>query len=255
MKVEKKNFLIDMDGVLVHGRRMIPGADKFIETLKTKEIKFLILTNNSIYTPIDLAHRLQVTGINVEEKQIFTSAMATANFMHLQKPKGNAFVIGESGLNVAIHNIGYILTPDNPDFVVLGETFDYNLHQVTKAVRLIMDGAPFLATNPDPTGPSTDGISPACGAMAALIERASGRSPFFLGKPNPFMIRSSLNYLGVHSENTVMIGDRMDTDILSGIQSGMETILVLTGVTNMKMLEDFPYRPNHIIKSIAEIEV
>jgi NagD protein len=255
MKVEKKNFLIDMDGVLVHGRRLIPGADTFINNLKARGIKFLILTNNSIYTPIDLAHRLQVTGIDVQEEQIFTSAMATANFMHLQKPNGSAFVIGESGLNVAIHNIGYILTPEKPDFVVLGETFDYNLHQVTKAVQLIIDGARFLATNPDPTGPSTDGITPACGAMAALIEKASGKSPFFLGKPNPFMIRSSLNYLGVHSENTVMIGDRMDTDILSGIQSGMDTILVLSGVTTMKMLDNFPYHPNQIVKSIAEIEV
>jgi len=255
MKIEQKSFLIDMDGVLVHGRRLIPGADTFISNLKAKEIKFLILTNNSIYTPIDLAHRLQVIGVDVEEKQIFTSAMATANFMHLQKPNGNAFVIGESGLTVAIHNIGYILTPDNPDFVVLGETFDYNLHQVTKAVQLVIAGARFLATNPDPTGPSTDGIAPACGAMAALIEKASGKTPFFLGKPNPFMIRSCLNYLGVHSENTVMIGDRMDTDILSGIQSGMDTILVLSGVTTLKMLDSFPYRPNQIVKSIAEIEV
>ena len=175
--------------------------------------------------------------------------------MRLQKEKGNAFVIGESGLNVAIHNAGYILTPDKPDFVVLGETFDYNFHQVTKAVQLIREGARFLATNPDPTGPTEDGIAPACGAMAALIEKASGKSPFFLGKPNPFMIRSSLNFLGVHSENTVMVGDRMDTDILSGIESGMDTILVLSGVTNLKMVDDFPYSPNQIVKSVAEIEV
>jgi NagD protein len=255
MKVEKKNFLIDMDGVLIHGKKLIPGADTFINNLKAKKIKFLILTNNSIYTPIDLAHRLQVTGIDVEKNNIFTSAMATANFMKLQKEKGNAFVIGESGLNVAIHNAGYILTPEKPDFVVLGETFDYNFHQVTKAVQLIREGARFLATNPDPTGPTEDGIAPACGAMAALIERASGKSPFFLGKPNPFMIRSSLNFLGVHSENTVMVGDRMDTDILAGIESGMDTILVLSGVTTLKMLDDFPYAPNQIAKSVADIEV
>ncbi len=255
MKVEKKNFLIDMDGVLIHGKKLIPGADTFINNLKAKKIKFLILTNNSIYTPIDLAHRLQVTGIDVEKSNIFTSAMATANFMKLQKEKGNAFVIGESGLNVAIHNAGYILTPDKPDFVVLGETFDYNFHQVTKAVQLIREGSRFLATNPDPTGPTENGIVPACGAMAALIERASGKSPFFLGKPNPFMIRSSLNFLGVHSENTVMVGDRMDTDILAGIESGMDTILVLSGVTTMKMLDDFPYAPNQIVKSVADIEV
>jgi len=255
MKIEHKSFLIDMDGVLVHGRKMVPGADKFINNLKAKKIKFLVLTNNSIYTPIDLAHRLQVTGIDVDKDQIFTSAMATAAFMKMQKPGGNAFVIGESGLNVAIHNAGYILTPEKPDFVVLGETFDYNFHQVTKAVRLILGGARFLATNPDPTGPSTDGIVPACGAMATLIEKASGQNPFFLGKPNPFMIRTALNFLGVHSENTVMIGDRMDTDILSGIQSGMYTILVLSGVTDLKMLDNFPYQPNQIVKSIADIEV
>lgn len=255
MKIERKSFLIDMDGVLVHGRKLVPGADKFIASLNTKKIKYLVLTNNSIYTPIDLAHRLQVTGIDVDKDQIFTSAMATAAFMKMQKPNGNAFVIGESGLNVAIHNAGYILTPEKPDFVVLGETFDYNFHQVTKAVRLILDGARFLATNPDPTGPSTDGIVPACGSMATLIETASGKSPFFLGKPNPFMIRTALNYLGVHSENTVMIGDRMDTDILSGIQSGMDTILVLSGVTDMKMIDDYPYQPNFIVKSIADIEV
>jgi NagD protein len=255
MKVEKKSFLIDMDGVLIHGKKLIPGADEFINSLKAKEIKFLILTNNSIYTPIDLAHRLQVTGLDVEKSNIFTSAMATASFMKLQKEKGNAFVIGESGLNVAIHNAGYILTPEKPDFVVLGETFDYNFHQVTKAVQLILEGARFLATNPDPTGPTENGIAPACGAMAALIEKASGKSPFFLGKPNPFMIRASLNFLGVHSENTIMIGDRMDTDILSGIQSGMETILVLSGVTNIKMVDDYPYRPNQIVRSVAEIEI
>jgi NagD protein len=253
--MQKKNYLIDMDGVLVHGKKMVPGADAFIETLKSNEIKYLVLTNNSIYTPIDLAHRLKTTGLEIDAEQIFTSAMATAAFMKSQKESGNAFVIGESGLNVAIHNTGYILTPESPDFVVLGETFDYNFHQVTKAVRLIIEGASFLATNPDPTGPSEAGVVPACGAMAALIEKASGHSPFYCGKPNPFMIRSALNYLGVHSENTVMIGDRMDTDIVAGIQTGMETILVLTGMTTLKMIRRFPFRPTHVVKSIAEVEI
>ena len=251
----KKNYLIDMDGVLVHGKRMIPGADTFIESLKKKEIKFLVLTNNSIYTQIDLAHRLQSNGLDISADQIFTSALATASFMKFQKEKGSAFVIGESGLNVAIHNIGYILTDEDPDFVVLGETFDYNFRQVTKAVRLILEGASFIATNPDPTGPSEKGITPACGAMAALIEKASSRTPFYCGKPSPFMMRSALNYLGVHSENTVMIGDRMDTDVIAGIQSGMETILVLSGVTSMKQIEEFPYRPTQIKKSVADIKV
>ena len=251
----KQNYLIDMDGVLVSGKKMIPGADKFIETLKRKELKFLVLTNNSIYTQVDLAHRLQTTGVDIQAEQIFTSAMATANFMKSQKEEGRAFVIGEGGLYVAVHNAGYIMTDDNPDFVVLGETFDYNFRQVTRAVRLIIDGANFLATNPDPVGPSERGVVPACGAMAALIEKASGFSPFYCGKPSPFMMRSALNYLGVHSENTTMIGDRMDTDIVAGIQSGMDTILVLSGVTTNKQVENFPYRPGKIVKSVAEIKV
>jgi NagD protein len=253
--MEKKNYLIDMDGVLVHGKKLIPGADRFIENLKTKEIKFLVLTNNSVYTPIDLAHRLKTSGIEVESEQIFTSAMATTAFMKAQKPGGSAFVIGESGLNVAIHNAGFIQTSESPDFVVLGETFDYNFHMITKAVRLIMDGAAFLATNPDPTGPSEEGIVPACGAMASLIEKASGKSAFFCGKPNPFMMRSALNYLGVHSEQTVMVGDRMDTDIVAGLQSGMETILVITGVTNKDTIKEFPYRPYRMLDSVADIVV
>ena len=247
------NYLIDMDGVLVQGKKMIPGADEFIESLKKNKVKFLVLTNNSIYTQIDLAHRLQNTGLNIDADHIFTSAMATAAFMRAQKEAGNAFVIGESGLNVAIHSAGYIMTDENPDFVVLGETFDYNFRQVTKAVRLIMEGASFIATNPDPTGPSESGITPACGAMAALIEKASGRSPFYCGKPSPFMMRSALNYLGVHSENTVMIGDRMDTDIVAGIQSGMETVLVLSGVTSIKQIEEYPYRPGRVVKSVADL--
>jgi NagD protein len=250
----KQNYLIDMDGVLVSGKKMIPGADVFIETLKRKGLKFLILTNNSIYTQVDLAHRLQTTGVDIKADQIFTSAMATSNFMKSQKEKGRAFVIGEGGLNVAVHNAGYIMTDQNPDFVVLGETFDYNFRQVTKAVRLIIEGANFLATNPDPVGPSERGVVPACGAMAALIEKASGYSPFYCGKPSPFMMRSALNYLGVHSENTTMIGDRMDTDIVAGIQSGMDTILVLSGVTTKKQIADFPYRPGKIVKSVAEIK-
>ena len=253
--MENKSYLIDMDGVLVHGKKMVPGADKFIEQLREKELKFLILTNNSIYTPVDLAHKLQTSGISVSQNEIYTSAMATANFMKTQKTSGNAFVIGESGLNLAIHEAGFILTPESADFVVLGETFDYNFRQVTKAIRLIMEGAHFLATNPDPSGPSDEGLVPACGAMASLIEKASGKSPFFCGKPNPLMMRSALNHLGVHSENTVMIGDRMDTDIIAGLQSGMETILVLSGVTTIKGIEDFPYRPNRIAASVKDIKI
>ncbi|MCS7221999.1 MAG: HAD-IIA family hydrolase [Anaerolineae bacterium] len=249
-----KSYLIDMDGVLVSGHTMIPGADQFIERLKARGAEFLVLTNNPIYTPRDLAHRLQAIGLHIPPERIFTSAMATARFLHSQKPGGKAFVIGESGLTEALHEVGYIITDIEPDYVVLGETLGYNLERITRAIRLIAAGAHFIATNPDPSGLSEGGLVPACGAMAALIEKASGVSPFFVGKPNPLMMRMALNYLNVHSENTVMIGDRMDTDIVAGVESGMETILVLTGVTRLEQVARYPYQPTRIVRSVAEIE-
>jgi len=254
MTTIKKHFLIDMDGVLVHGSRMVPGADKFIEKLRAEKRKFLLLTNNPVYTPGDLSHRLEISGLDVTVKQIFTSAMATAFFLQKQKPNGKAFVIGESGLTTAIHSIGYIITDSDPDYVVLGETLTYNVDQITKAIRLVHNGVKFIATNPDSSGPSESGLTPACGAMAALIKEASGVSPFFIGKPNPLMIRTALNYLGTHSENTIMIGDRMDTDIVSGITSGMDTILVLSGVTKEADIINYPYRPTHLFNSVADID-
>jgi NagD protein len=250
-----KNFIIDMDGVLVAGNRIIPGADQFIQKLREQGRKFLLLTNNPVYTTRDLAHRLQSVGINIEDNQIFTSALATAAFLHSQRPDGKAFVLGESGLTDAIHNIGYIITDMQPDYVVLGETHAYNFQMIKKAIRLIHDsGARFIATNPDASGPSEGGLVPACGAMAALIEKASGIAPFFVGKPNALMMRTALNYLNVHSENTIMIGDRMDTDIVAGVTSGMETILVLSGVTKQEDIYKYPYVPTHIKPSVAEIE-
>ncbi len=249
-----KNYLIDMDGVLISGRTAIAGADRFIERLKGQEVEFLVLTNNPVYTPGDLAHRLGTMGIHVPAERIFTSALATARFLQSQRPDGTAFVIGESGLTEAVHNIGYVITDLNPDYVVLGETHTYNLEMITKAIRLIASGARFIATNPDPSGPTESGLAPACGAMAALIETASGVSPFFVGKPNPLMMRTALNFLDVHSEDTVMVGDRMETDILAGVESGMETILVLTGVTCREDVARYPYQPTHIIGSVAEIE-
>lgn len=250
-----KNFIMDMDGVLIQGNRMIPGADLFLKRLIDQKRKFLIMTNNPMYTPRDLAHRLQSLGMQIEEDQIFSSAMATASFLHNQRPEGKAFVLGESGLTEAIHNIGYVITDINPDYVVLGETLAYNFQQIKKAIRLIHDeGARFIATNPDPSGPSEGGLVPACGAMASLIEKASGISPFFVGKPNPLMMRTALNYLNVHSENTIMIGDRMDTDIVAGVTSGMETILVLSGVTKKEDIDKYPYLPNHILDSVADIK-
>ena len=250
-----KNFLIDMDGVLVEGKSLIPGADKFIEKLRKQNRKFLILTNNPLYTPRDLAHRLQEIGINIDEGQIFTSALATASFLHNQRPDGKAYVIGESGLTEAIHSIGYVITDINPDYVVLGETLSYDFQKIKKAIRLIhYEGARFIATNPDPSGPSEGGLVPACGAMAALIEEASGIAPLFIGKPNALMMRTALNYINVHSENTIMIGDRMDTDIVAGVTSGMETILVLSGSTKEEDIDKYPYVPTHIKKSVAAIE-
>jgi NagD protein len=249
-----KNYITDMDGVLVSGQTIIPGADQFLQRLKARGAEYLVLTNNPMYTPLDLAHRLRTIGLDIPPERIFTSAMATARFLSAQRPKGTAFVIGESGLTEAIHSAGYVITDHNPDYVVLGETASYNLPLITKAIRLITRGARFIATNPDPSGPSEGGVVPACGALAALIEKASGVSPFFVGKPNPLMMRTALNYLDVHSENTVMIGDRMDTDIIAGVESGMETILVLTGVTRREDVARYPYQPTHIVESVADIE-
>jgi NagD protein len=250
-----KNYLIDMDGVLVSGRTIIPGADQFIQRLQASGAEFLVLTNNPLYTPGDLAHRFKLIGLDIPAERIFTSAMATARFLRSQKANATAFVIGESGLTSPIHEVGYVITDTNPDYVVLGETQSYNLEQITKAIRMVAEGAHFIATNPDPNGPGEGGIVPACGAMAALIERATGVAPFFVGKPNPLMMRMALNYLDVHSEDTVMVGDRMDTDIIGGVQAGLETILVLTGVTREADVRRFPYQPTRIAPSVAAIEL
>jgi NagD protein len=250
-----KNYLMDMDGVLVRGRTVVPGAQQFIDTLNARGINHLLLTNNPIYTPRDLSHRLHTVGLEVPEERIFTSAIATARFLRSQLPRGKAFVIGESGLTEAIHNAGYIITDHEPDYVVLGETHDYNLRQITRAIRLILAGARFVATNPDPNGPGDGGIEPACGAMAALIEKATGIQPFYVGKPNPLMIRTALNYLHAHSEETVMIGDRMDTDIVGAVSSGLDTILVLSGVTQAPDIAKFPYQPTFVLNSIADMVI
>jgi NagD protein len=231
----------------------IPGADRFIERLQERGAEYLVLTNNPLYTPGDLAHRLRLMGLDIPPERIFTSALATARFLQTQKPAATAFVIGESGLTTAIHDIGYVITDIDPDYMVLGETHAYNLEMITRAIRLVAGGAHFIATNPDPSGPGEGGLVPACGAMAALIERASGFSPFFVGKPNPLMMRMALNHLDIHSEDTIMIGDRMDTDIIGGVESGLETILVLSGVTTRQDIGRFPYQPTHIVDSVADI--
>jgi NagD protein len=249
-----KNYLMDMDGVLIRGSEMVPGSDQFIDRLNEHGAAYLVITNNPKYTPGDLAHRLQSTGLAVPAERIFTSAMAMGRFLGSQKPSGTAFVIGESGLTEAIHAAGYVITRLDPDYVVLGETYSYNLEMITHAIRLIGGGARFVATNPDVAGPGEVGIVLACGALAALIEKATGVSPFFVGKPNPLMIRTALNFLNAHSEDTIMIGDTMSTDIVAGVESGLETIVVLTGVTRREDVARFPYQPSRICESVAEIE-
>lgn len=244
---------MDMDGVLAREDHAIPGADAFIARLREHGTPFLVLTNNSIYTRRDLAARLRMSGLDVPEEAIWTSALATARFLQDQRPGGTAFVIGESGLTTALHAAGYTMTEHDPDYVVLGETRSYSFTRITTAIRLIERGARFIATNPDPTGPSPDGPLPATGSVAALIRRATGVEPYFVGKPNPLMMRSALNAIDAHSETTAMIGDRMDTDIVSGLEAGLHAILVLTGVTSRELVERFPYRPTRIVDSIADL--
>jgi NagD protein len=247
------SWLMDMDGVLVHEEDAIPGADQWVARLREREIPFLVLTNNSIYTRRDLAARLRTSGLDVPEESIWTSALATAKFLEDQRPGGSAFVIGEAGLTTALHASGYTLTERSPDYVVLGETRTYSFERITLAIRLIDSGARFIATNPDATGPTLEGPLPATGSVAALISRATGVDPYFVGKPNPLMMRSALNAIDAHSETTAMIGDRMDTDIVSGLEAGMHTILVLSGLTTRDEAERYPYRASRIIDSVAEL--
>jgi len=244
---------MDMDGVLVHEEHAIPGAELFLSRLRESGTPFLVLTNNSIYTRRDLAARLRSAGLEVPEEAIWTSALATARFLEEQRPQGSAFVIGEAGLTTALHTAGYTLSERDPDYVVLGETRTYSFERITRAIRLIAGGARFIATNPDATGPSPEGPLPATGSVAALISRATGEQPYFIGKPNPLMMRSALNALDAHSETTAMVGDRMDTDIVSGLEAGLQTILVLTGVTTRADAERHPYRASRILDSIADL--
>jgi NagD protein len=250
---EIKSWLMDMDGVLVHEEHAIPGANDFLDRLRETETPFLVLTNNSIYTRRDLAARLRTSGLEVPEEAIWTSALATASFLQDQRPNGTAFVIGETGLTTALHESGYTLTERDPDYVVLGETRTYSFERITQAIRLIGNGARFIATNPDPTGPAPQGPLPATGSVAALISHATGVDPYFVGKPNPLMMRTALNTVDAHSETTAMVGDRMDTDIVSGLEAGLEAILVLTGVTTREMAERYPYRASRIVDSVADL--
>ena len=242
-----------MDGVLVHEGHALPGAGDVIKQWQAAGQRFLVLTNNSIYTPRDLSARLKATGLNIPEESIWTSALATADFLRSQKPKGSAFVIGEAGLTTALHEVGYIQTDVDPDYVVLGESRSFSFETLTKAIRLINNGSRFIATNPDATGPSADGVLPATGSVAALITKATGREPYIVGKPNPMMFRSAMNKINAHSESTGMIGDRMDTDVVAGIEAGLHTVLVLTGIADEVEIAKYPFRPNEILNSIADL--
>ncbi|WP_220133465.1 HAD-IIA family hydrolase [Nonomuraea soli] len=242
-----------MDGVLVHEGHPVPGADEFIKRLRDSGKNFRVLTNNSTYTPRDLAVRLRAAGLEVPPESIWTSALATAQFLDDQRPGGSAYVVGESGLTTALHDIGYVITDLDPDYVVLGETRTYSFTQITRAIRLIENGARFIATNPDPVGPSSEGSLPATGAVAALITKATGVEPYFVGKPNPMMMRTAVNMIGGHSGTTAMIGDRMDTDIVCGMEAGLYTILVLTGVMQREQIERYPFRPSLVVNSVADL--
>ncbi len=246
-------WLTDMDGVLVREDQAIPGADRWLALLRRLELPFLVLTNNSMYTRRDLSARLRASGLDVPEESIWTSALATARFLEEQRPSGTALVVGEAGLTTALHDVGYTMTDRSPDYVVIGETRTYSFERITSAIRAVAAGARFLATNPDPTGPSPLGPLPATGAVAALISRATGVAPYYIGKPNPLMMRSALDSLGADSNKAAMIGDRMDTDIVAGLEAGMHTVLVLTGSTAEGDVDRYPYRPSRIIASIADL--
>ena len=237
----------------MHEGHVLPGASELIAKWQSAETPFLVLTNNSIYTPRDLSARLVAGGLNVPEDRIWTSALATAAFLDKQQPKGTAFVIGESGLTQALHDIGYTQTDKNPDYVVLGETRNFNFENLTKAIRLINSGSRFIATNPDATGPSAEGPLPATGSVAALITKATGMEPYIVGKPNPMMFRSAMRKIGAHSESTGMIGDRMDTDVVAGIEAGLHTVLVLTGISDDAEIKKYPFRPTEILNSVADL--
>jgi NagD protein len=249
----KQGFLIDMDGVLYRGTELIPGADRFIEQLRARDIPFRLLTNNSQRTRRDVVAKVARLGIDVEEEHVFTSAMATARFLAQQKPKGTAFVIGEGGLLTALHQNGYAVVDHDPDYVIVGEGRTFNLELVEASVRMILGGAKLIATNLDPNCPTQNGLRPGCGAMAAMLEIATGAKAFSVGKPSPIMMRAARKELGLTTDETTIIGDTMETDILGGVQLGFHTVLVLSGGTRQEDLPRYPYRPELVVSSLGEL--
>jgi NagD protein len=251
----KHGYLIDMDGVLYRGSELIPGADYFVRQLRERSIPFRLLTNNSQRTRRDIAAKLARLGIEVEEAHVFTSAMATARFLAQQKPNGTAFVIGEGGLLNALHQNGYAVVDHDPDYVVVGEGRTFNLELVEAAVRMVLGGAKLIATNLDPNCPTQNGLRPGCGAMVAMLELATGMKAFSAGKPSPIMMRAARKELGLSTDETTMIGDTMETDILGGVQLGFHTVLVLSGGTRPDDLAKYAYRPDVIVQSLGELAV
>jgi NagD protein len=249
----KKGFICDMDGVIYHGNRLLPGVEKFVEWLKVHDKKFIFLTNSSERSPRELAQKLARLGIEVDESHFYTSALATADFLATQHPGGSAYVIGDSGLTNALYDAGFSMNEVNPDYVVVGETRSYNFEKIEHATRLVMNGAKLIGTNPDMTGPTEKGIVPATRALIAPIELASGRQAYYIGKPNPLIMRHALKELGCTRDESVIIGDRMDTDIVSGIESGIDTVLVLSGVTSRDELHRFPYQPRYVLEGVGDV--
>lgn len=250
---DKKGFLCDMDGVIYHGNRLLPGAKDFLDWLEHEKKEYMFLTNSSERSPLELKQRLERMGLAVEESRFYTSALATAKFLASQSPGCTAFVIGAPGLHNALYNAGIMMNDVNPDYVVVGETRTYHYESIAKAVTLVRAGAKLIGTNPDLTGPDESGIVPACRALIAPIELASERSAYFIGKPNALMMRTGLRMLGVHTAEAAMVGDRMDTDIIAGIETGLDTVLVLSGVSSRETVDSFAYRPTYILEHVGDI--
>lgn len=250
---DKKGYIIDMDGVIYHGNLLLPGAAEFVQWLKVEDKKFLFLTNNSASSPRDLKQKLQRMGLEIEEEHFYTSALATAAFIQSQKQCASAYIIGDAGLVGALYDAGVSMNDISPDYVIIGETRNYNFDNISKAIHLVMNGSKLIATNTDLSGPSENGITPACRALVSPVELVTGRQAYYIGKPNPLMMRTGLRILGCKPEDTAIIGDRMDTDIVAGIESEIDTVLVLSGVTTMKSLHKFSYQPMFIFDGIGEI--
>ncbi len=249
----KKGYICDMDGVIYHGNQILPGVKEFIEWLYQEDKKFLFLTNNSGKTPQELQEKLARMGLQVDKSHFYTSALATASFITAQTPNARAFVIGEPGLYNALYEKGIILDDNEPDYVIIGESSSYNYDNICRAVHHVQNGARLIGTNSDLTGPTEHGMIPACRAFVKPIEMVTGTEAYYIGKPNPLMMRTGLNMLGVHSNEAAMIGDRMDTDMVSGIESGLDTVLVLSGVSTMETVKSFPYRPRLILSGVGDI--